>query len=276
MAERALFLSSKRGDRATITASSQLSSLPVSNLQTPDPAEKWRTSGCATEYAIFDFGAAVIVNALMLVGHNLTGAATLQARLASTVPNLTAAPSVNTTVLSAWPTSGKPTDDDWPSYLSLLKWSNNNAYRYMRLDIVDAANPDGFVEIGRAYAGQYLQPAYNVDLNVGLGLDSPDRQVRSDFGKTFTDPRGDAPRRMVLPLSAINETDFLDGFFELQRYCGLGRDFGFVLDPAATTRFHKYAMQAVFAGAAQFEAQPLWDTTGQVWRSSLTLTEYLG
>ena len=41
----------------------------------------------------------------------------------------------------------------------------------------------------------------------------------------------------------ISETEMADGLFELQRYCGVSRDFAFCLDPAATTKFHRYAMQ---------------------------------
>lgn len=272
--ENALFLSSKRGDGATLAASSAETSLPVTYLQNPDPAAMWRATDCAAEWVTIDLGAPYACNALMLVGHSGSAAGTIRVRGAATAAGVTAAPMINTTALSLWPTSGKPTDEDWPAYLTLVRW-NSATLRYWRFDIADGANPDGFFQAARVFIGKAVQLTYDVDLNVGLGLDSPDEPNRSPYGKTFIDPRGAASRRLVLPISNVNDRQMKDELFDLQRYCGRGRDFGFTLDPSATTDFHRYSLQAVFDGNAQFDAQPLFDSSGQVWRTSLTLNEMM-
>lgn len=275
MAERAWWLSSKRGDAATLVASSEEGTLVVGNLQDRRPEKKHRFTGCTAEYITFDFGQDVACNSLALVGHNLGADATLRLRLAASAANVTAAPAKDSGVVSAWPTSGKHTDEDWPEQLSLVRVMNSTGYRYGRLDIADPTNTDGYVESGRLMAGAALQTRINVDLNVGLGLVSPDERTRSPFGRTYSDNRGHPSRRLILPLSAINQDDMKEGLFELQRYCGLARDFVFSLDPTAMTFFHTYSLQALFENDAQFESQPLWDADGQVWRSSINLIELL-
>ena len=92
MAERALWLSSKRIDAATLVASSEEGTLVVGYLQDRRPEKKHRFTGCTAEYYTFDFGQDVACNALALVGHNLSAAATLRLRLAASAANVTAAP----------------------------------------------------------------------------------------------------------------------------------------------------------------------------------------
>jgi hypothetical protein len=272
---KALFLSSRWIDAATVAASSEMSSLPAVNVQSFRPDEVWRATGCTAEYLTFDFGSAVAANALVLLGHNLTGAATLRLRLGTSAGNAAAAPAVDTGALSAWPITGKPSDPDWPYYFSLLTWPNPTGYRYGRLDIADAANPAGYVQASRLYVGPSFVPAANVDMNIGLGLVSPGQVSRSPFGATFADDRGPAARSMAIPMSSIDESEMADTLFELQRYCGVARDFAFCLDPAATTRFHKYSMQALFASMSPFQAQPFWNGAEQLFQTTLTLNEVL-
>jgi hypothetical protein len=271
----ALFLSSRRIDGATLTASSAESTLPVTLLQNPDPAAKWRATGCTAESVTIDLGLIAECDTLELIGHNLSADGKIRARTGLASGDTTTNPLRDTGWQSPWPASGMPFEEGgWPSFLSLLRWSSVLC-RYIRLDIADPSNPAGYVEAARVFVGKGFQLMYDVDQNLGLSLDSPDQQSRSEYGKTFIDPRGNAPRRFTLPITAVNDGDLKRSLFELQRYSGLGRDFGFVLDPGATTDFHIYSLQAVFAGTAQFTAQPMWDSSGQVWQTSLTLTEML-
>jgi hypothetical protein len=272
-AERVFFLSSKEFDRATLSASSEASTLPASYLQNPDPAAMWRTTSKIGQFLKMTLARPVACNALA-IKHSLTGAGMLRVTGALTLAGLSS-PISDSGWVSAWPLGAKPSDEDWPSYCSLVRWDNENELSCWQLEVADIGVGTSYIEIARLWIGRGYQPPYDVDQNVGLGLNSPDVQLRSDYGKTFIDPRGDATRQFVLPFSAANHRDLMDSLFELQRYCGLGRDFAFFLDPAATTDFQKYAMQAAFNGGAQFEAQPMFDGDGRVWRTSLTLNELL-
>ena len=75
-----VILSPVDSDAAILGVSSAVSTLPAGNLQNMQPKRKWRSSGLA-EYITVDFGAGgAACNGLALVGHNLTGAATLRLR----------------------------------------------------------------------------------------------------------------------------------------------------------------------------------------------------
>jgi hypothetical protein len=267
----ALFLSSRYLDAATVASSSELSSLPAANVQDMRPDKTWRAMA-ASAYLTVDFGADVAANALAVIWPGPDASATLRWRMASSAAAVTSAPAVDTTVLSAWPASGKPADPDWPYYFSLLTWSNSTGYRYGRLDIADAIT----VEVSRLFVGPKFVPTANVDLNPSLGLQSPGYANRTMWGKLYTDVRGPPSRLLTLPMSSIAETEMTDDLFELQRYAGVARDFAFCLDPAATTKFHKYSGQFRFPSLAPFQAQPFWnDSNNQIWQASLALEEVL-
>lgn len=307
----ALFLSSRWIDLATMSASSVQGTLAANNVQTYRPDQVWRAIGCAAEWIQWDFGSAIDVEAVVFLAHNLGSAALVRVRLASSVAALTTSPSVDTGFVSPWPNaSGMPTDPDWPSWFSLLTGFTlteaglelleaeggepledeiggvieiegeevipTTLNRYGRLDIVDPTNPDGYVQIGRLYAGPAFVPSTNVDINPSLGLVSPGEVVVTPFGRTFTDDRGPPSRMITLPISALDENELTDELFELQRYVGNALDFAFCLDPARTTNFHKFAMQARFDQLQAAQAQPFWNDSGrQVWQTVLTLAEVL-
>lgn len=272
----ALFLSSRWIDAAMVTASSEEGLLTADHVQTYRPDQVWRATGATAEYIVWDFGEDIVVEALALVAHNLSSSATLRLRLGTSEANVTAAPGYDSGTVSAWPVSGKPAELDWQSYFSLLLAANAVGYRYGRLDIADATNTDGYVQAGRLFVGPAFVPAINIDLNPTLSLISSDEAGRSAFGHTFGDNRGPAARVLQLPMSAVDEDEMGDELFELQRYCGLAKDFAFCLNPAATTRFHRYSMQARFAAMATFTAQPAFTTAGtQVWQTTLAIEEIL-
>lgn len=274
-AGNALFLSPKWSDAGTMTASSERGLLAVEHVQTMDPTQVWRATGCASEWLAWDFGEGVIADAAIIVAHNLSSTATLRLRLAGTEADVTADPAVDSGAVSAWPTSGKPSLSDWPAWLSLVRATNPLAYRYGRLDIADPDNPAGYIEIGRLMAGPAFVPEINVDVSPSLGLITPDEAGRTPFGRAYGDNRGPAARTLQLPMSAIDEDEMGGQLFELKRYCGLARDFAFCLDPAATTRFHRYSGQFRFGALAPFQAQPFWNAANQVWQTTLPLEEVM-
>lgn len=275
--QNALFLSSRWIDGATVTASSTRGLLAASHVQNYRPDKVWRATGCAAEWLAWDYGHPnYALEALVIAGHNLSAAATLQYRLANTESDVTAAPAVDTGVVSAWPASGKPTDPDWPSYFSLLFEVNPTGYRYGRLDIADPTNPDGYVQIGRLFAGPAFVPAVNVDISWSLGLAAPGEAVVSPFGRTFLDDRGPASRIMQMSFSAMSQSELLREMLELERYCGIARDFAFCLDPAATTDFHKSAGQFRFESLQAGQSLPAFNEFNeQVWQKTLTQAEIL-
>jgi hypothetical protein len=271
-----LILSPTDSDAATVAASSQVATLPATNLQTMAPKRKWRSSGL-TEFLTFDFGAAgVAANGLALIGHNLTGAATIRVRGKAT-SDVTVTPTVDTGAVSAWPASGKPTVAYWPQYFSWLQWTNAATLRYWRLDIADAANPAGYVEAGRTMLGRYWQPTQDFDFGgTPLAFDTRDVQTVTDYGEIFTDRRQrSAARRTSLKISAGDKREVLDGIAEVQRLRGMWGDVACLLEPAATTDFHRFSMQGVFTTPQEHQIVQQFSNNAEMWTVNFPLREVI-
>ncbi len=275
-AEKALFLSSWLIDHSTISASSEIGTLPVSFLHDNRVEKKWRATSAIDQYLAIELPTPEPCDTVALIGGNFSSAAMCRVMASDWAPGLPQYPWFDTGWVSVWPVSGKPRlAEPWPVFTNLIRLTNTNAYKFWRVYLSDPGIGTSYTELGRLLIGKAFRPTYNVDVNPAIGLESSDVRRRSTFNRTFTDPRGASSRRMALSLSAVDRDEMRADLFELQRYCGLARDFVFSLDPAATTLHHLYTMQALFVEGAQFEAQPLWDANGEVWRTSLQLSEPL-
>ena len=267
-------LSPVLSDAATLAASTALTTLPAANLQDMQPKKKWRSTG-VTESITLDFGTAgAACTGLALVAHNLTADATLQVRAKAT-SDVTVSPTVNTGAVSAWPATGKPTDAHWPHFLSWLSWANASALRYWRVDIADAGNAAGYLEAGRLMLGAYWQPGINFDCaGTPLAFDTKDVQTVTEYGQIFTDRRQrSAARRFGLQISAADKLEVLSGIAEIQRLRGMWGDVACLLDPAATTYFHRHSMQGVFTAPQEHQIGQQYTANGEMWSVNLPLRE---
>jgi hypothetical protein len=272
--QNCLFLSSRTIDRAAVVAGTEVSGLPASYLADIQPAKKWRTTGKTGQYLNITLEAAEACDTAAFIAPNFRASTVVRIYAAETADALMSGPALDTGWQSPWPGGEKPTVLDWPVFTSLLRWTNTDAYKHWRVEFADPGGLLGYFDLGRVLLGQAFQPRFNVDVNPALGLQSPDAQARTPFARTYTDPRGPASRRLTLPFSGVRHDDLVGALFELQRYCGLARDFVFALDPGALRKdSHLYTLQALFADQAQFEAQPWWDGDAGLWRTQLTLTE---
>ncbi len=272
--ENILFLSSREFDRATIAASSAAPGLPASFLQDLDPDKRWRTTSKVGQYLNITLFRPVACNALAIAGHNFTDLGVVRIRGALTLDGL-ATPAVDTGWLSVWPATGKPDDEDWPSWSSLVRWENDERVALLADRIRRSRSRDHVDRDGAHLAGPQFPADSQCRLRRRHRLRQPGRTGANAVRQDLHRPARRASRRVTLPFSAANKNDILRSFYELQRYCGLARDFFVSIDPAETTDFHRLSMQALFASTTQFEAQPVFDNSGQCWRQILILTEPL-
>lgn len=269
-------LSPRDSDLATMSASSEVATLPIANVQTMSPKKVWRTS--ATEdYANITFAGPLAANMLALNGSNLSAGGVYRVRLASSLAGLTSSPPIDTGWQSVWPTTGKPADASWPRYLSALLWSNDALYQYARVDIADPDNADGYIEVGRLALGRYWQPEITIDLaGTPLGFDQRDVQTVTDYGETFTDRRNaSAPRLFNVQISAADKREVFDGIADIRRLRGMWGDVFVLLDPNATTDFHRLSMQGVFTTQQQHAMAQLFTENGEMYSVDLTLREVI-
>ncbi len=271
-----VLLSPRDSDSATLIAGSEVSTLPAANLQSQQPKKVWR-SGSAVDYVAATFAAPVAANMLAIVGHNFSAAAVWRVRGDATFAGTTATPAVDTGWQGVWPATGKPIDASWPRHLSALLWANDSAYTFWRVDIADPGAGQTHIEAGRLVLGRSWQPTTNFDLaGTPLAYDQRDVQTVTDYGETFTDRRTrSAPRRFALQIGAADRREVLDGIAEIQRLRGLWGDVICLLDPAATTDFHRHSMQGLFSAPQEHQIVPQFTANGEMWTVNLPLREII-
>ncbi len=138
-------------DDGTLTASSEDSEFPVTNIQHRWHTRHWRSTGVAAEYVTCDLGAPKDIKSLIVKYHNFQLGATVHI-LADSAPTFDSGP------------GGLPELDVTLTVTTetiVYNWSSAKTYQYWRLTIADAGNPDGYVRIGRMYLGTYISPTYN-------------------------------------------------------------------------------------------------------------------
>ena len=175
-------------DDATLTASSEKTNMPGTNLQLARPGKVWQSVDTELSNITIDFdmGAAKEISGFFLGEHNLTADATvnIQADDASNFSSLDVDESIPVSTL----TKQDGTTEVVPRLAFF--WAAVQNYRYWRLKITDAANPDTYLEAGILKLFEYTEPAINIIDNVR---------------RTPTDPSvnrktaGRFPRRKIRP-----------------------------------------------------------------------------
>ena len=164
-----------RANAAAITGGSWLAGLPASNLAN---REMWRVARSTNTLAAstkinVDIGASKLLRAFALANHNLSAAATWRVTLGTTAG---ASNVYDSGFVNVW----RMTFDNLVEWESVSWWTgvagdeylrspfaamhaapDSYSARYLTVEISDEANVDGYVQIGRLFAGGALQPTYN-------------------------------------------------------------------------------------------------------------------
>jgi hypothetical protein len=144
-------------DNATVGASSQALTMPVSNLQTPHPSERWR-SLTNSDFFVVNKGAALTGDTVMICGLTCGPNATVRARLSSIDATGAAGDVLDTGLLAS---GDSRFDVEYGMFVCRLP--QPAASQYLRFDISD---PDAtFVEAGCALDGL----AEDFDINFSPG-----------------------------------------------------------------------------------------------------------
>lgn len=173
-------------DAATVTASDEVGTLPVSNLKRYMPFDRWRTNASViTPYLTIDFGAATPVRIIWLGYTNATSSATWRIRAATTEANLTADPVYDSGILSHWPSYDL---SSWNRTHALLVLQGALAYQWWRIDINNVGGP--YYESGRFYMSDPWTPTRGMDFGSSIGMVDSSPKVRSLGGVGYVKRRG--------------------------------------------------------------------------------------
>ena len=163
-----------RVDTATLSGGSW--SLPLTNLQNRDQWLVARSNGLSTTNTKFniDFGQSRNIRAIALANHNLSQTATWRITLGTSSGT---SDLYNSNWQAIWTMAF---DADLMAWEDISVWEGivdqefiNHPYlavyvlpdwynaRYMTIELVDSSNPDGYIDIGRAFIGGGFTPQYN-------------------------------------------------------------------------------------------------------------------
>lgn len=263
-----VFLSRRKIEDATLTASSAQSTLPVTNLQGPSPSKVWRSAGLSSVYITIDFGAATAVDTLAMVNVNWTTSATWRLRLATSEANLTGGPGYDSTALTPWPGSVKPTED-WNQHAPLMRLPSTQTFRWARIDLADAGNADGYLEAGALLLGLAVTVAYQSFEGYAFG-DDPASIVRyTDYGRSLVELR-DSPRVKAIPFGVLAAADVKAGLGAMVRERGVAKPFLVCLDPDGTTDLHVDTIYGLRVGGWSADHR-----VGSLFGTSLRIKEHL-
>ena len=155
-------------DAGTIAGSSEVTGLEDDNAVHDFVGKPWRTTGDTSETWTIDLGGATSITCVGIFNHNFTSAATV--KLQANATDSWGSPSYDQTLTIA-------TDAD-SVVLPRLVFFLSESYRWWRLDIADAANPDGYIQIGRIAGGAYWEPTRTINDGFSLGNDDPSMGTR--------------------------------------------------------------------------------------------------
>jgi len=237
-----------RADECTLSGGSYVAGLPLSNLQQREISRRARSSNAlaASTQFVAELTRARPLRVLALISSNLSTAATYRFRV-YTDAGLTALvyDSGTLSVFPAWMYAygsldwedprfwdGRPLSEDVEYFASdvIHPLTTLCAGRYIKCEIVDTANTDGYVEIGRLYISDGWRPTYNMAYGASIGHSDLSTVVTSLGGQEYFSEK--AVRRTVrFELPWIDEDEAMGHAFDMQRIAKTVNEVLCVWDP---------------------------------------------
>jgi hypothetical protein len=136
---------------------------------------------------------------ISILNHNLSSAATVQIEIYSDISR-----TIQTYDSGALPVTAVSDVVVTPVFSHLMPTPLSDAH--LTLTIIDAANPDGYFELGRVTAHSAWQPTFNVTYGAALGWDDLSEVLESTTGIEFYDKRT-TRRTASLPYQALTDVE---------------------------------------------------------------------
>lgn len=245
------------------------SDLPLTNVQDRRTAKVARSADATEAATTFDvdLGTTRSVRVIAILLPNITTSATIRAR-ASTVSDF-ASTVYDSGVVAAWPSGIDAEESEGMNVWTTLVLSSAQNARYVRINIADTGNADGYVDVARLIVAGGWQPSVNFDQGFRLGVTSASESKETDGAAMVHDER---PRRRTVAgvHSFLAESEAMANGFDMQRIVGTTRQVYFVYDPDDTTHMHRRAFPGVFR-----ELSPMEHTVYSRWGFPFQIVEEL-
>lgn len=179
-----------RIDEAALSGGAWLAGLPLANLKERALSKVCRSVNASTGSTVIDLdlGQARSLRALALQNHNLSQAGSWRVKLGSSAG---ASDIYSGSYQSAWSLSFDSGQLEWGSnnwwdgmvdddyirhpYIAPMLLPTWYSARYVRIEISDAANPDGYIQMGRIFVGSGFVPALGARYGLSEGWDDVSR-----------------------------------------------------------------------------------------------------
>jgi hypothetical protein len=227
MANLGLFAPNRAVAGLAISGGSWEAALPASHLLNAELAVVARTTNASTSstQVAIDLGQARVIRAVAIVRHNLSLNATWRVLLGTT----SGAGDVYSGTLAAWSSSAFQTalatagvdtgESERDGSLAMIVLPQSYSARHVKVEISDASNADGYVEIGRLFIGGGVVPQYNASYGLRDELIDLSTVTRSESGAPWPVRRRRLRQvRFVLPWLSLDEGELLQ---EVRRLIGI-------------------------------------------------------
>ncbi len=218
------------GDAAgtTLSVSSEETEWPKENVQNIWASWPHRTSSLgAPDYWAWDLGSALSISYVILWGHNFTSGATVK---------------VQADVHDGhWADVDRALTYgvDWNDEFLIAYFSTPRTdCRYWRIIATDAANPDGYLQVSRAYIGSFFEPGFSFAKKDGQTIDPS--KIFYSSGRQISASVKDPYDVFSYDFSAISPADILT-FRSIFRTNGQHEPIFLIEDHKALLTSTKYA-----------------------------------
>ena len=223
-----------RMDEATVSGGDWLTALPLAHLLDRTPTVIARSTDCEAVSTQFDLTlpAARSLRAFALVNHNLSTSAMFRVSLGSTLGGSEVLSSgwqpvwrINfDTDLLEWESDGwwdGDYDDDFVGhpFAALYLAPATVSARYVRIEIADADNPDGYIQLGRVFLGGGISPVYGITYGMSDQWEDTSTAEAALGGSEYFDVRRRC-RVARFELPYLHQDSEFRQFHEMQRRLG--------------------------------------------------------
>ena len=247
----ALIAYPNRADECTLTGGSWTAGLPLANLQTRVINQVARSTDATAASTKFDFtlSRARGIKMVALIKHNMSLAATYRVRaysdsgrtvLVADSGTLPVFPVIYPDGILEWEDdnwwSGQLLEEDRLSFtLNVVQlFTTADFAQYWRVELVDTANTDGYVQIGRLFVGNSWAPTTNMSYGASLGYEPRTDIEEADGGAEYFYVR---PKRRIARFSLewLTEGEAMARVLDMQRTLDVQGEVFYMWDSADTT-----------------------------------------
>lgn len=228
-------LHNKPSDAGTFSGGSWLSTLPLANLVTKQVSRVARSTNAvatSTKFVV-DMGRPFSISQMILIGHNLSSSATIRWRMSDSsggspaLYDATTPAQTPTIPFGSLPWGAMPWDGIDPTIypggrINIHNMPDPVYARYILIDIVDASNADGYVQIGRFIAGDPWSPRVNMNWDPQVGYVDDSKAMRSYGGQLYVSEQR-RRRQMSLQFDWLSENEAMAAMNIMLRL-GIGGD----------------------------------------------------